>query len=187
MDLKEMLGDELYAQVSEKLGDHKLAIVSDGTWIPKEKFDAVNSEKNQLKSQLKERDAQLEDLGSKAKGHEELQAQIAELQAANQQQVEEYQKQLQQQQFDFSLDKALSSAKVRNAKAVRALLDLESVQMDGDSLKGLEDQLAKIKESDGYLFESEESAQKPTFTTGQHNKSTPDADPFVAALFGNKQ
>ena len=145
MDLKELLGEELHRQVMEKIGDqHKIAIVSDGNWIPKEKFDMVNSERRQLRDQLKERDEQLEELGKKAKGHNELQQQILELQEKYKKQAEEYQRKLDQQQFDFALEKALSSAKARNPKAVKALLDLETVKLDEDgTLKGLEDQIKR--------------------------------------------
>lgn len=59
MSLKELLGDDLYAQVIEKAGDQKIDIVSNGQWFPKERFDAVNNEKKELKSQLDERDQQL--------------------------------------------------------------------------------------------------------------------------------
>jgi len=52
MSLKEILGEELYSQVADKLGDKKIAIVSDGNWIPKNKFDDVNTEKNEYKTQI---------------------------------------------------------------------------------------------------------------------------------------
>lgn len=188
MDLKELLGEELHRQVMEKIGDqHKIAIVSDGNWIPKEKFDMVNSARRQLRDQLKERDEQLEELGKKAKGHNELQQQILELQEKHKKQAEEYQRKLDQQQFDFALEKALSSAKARNPKAVKALLDLETVKLDEDgTLKGLEDQIKKLRESDGYLFEEAEEtsqANKPTFTTGQHTKqSQTEMDKWIEAF-----
>lgn len=54
--LKEILGEDLFKQVSEKLGDKKLGIINDGSWIPKEKFDKVIKEKNTLKEQLEQID-----------------------------------------------------------------------------------------------------------------------------------
>lgn len=56
--LKEILGEELYSKVNEKLGDKKLGIINDGSWIPKEKFDKVINEKNNLKKQLEEIDTE---------------------------------------------------------------------------------------------------------------------------------
>lgn len=167
MDLKELLGEELYNQVVEKAGDNKIAVVSDGSYIPKEKFDAVNKEKNDYKKQVSERDTQLEEL--KKVDAEGLQQRIQELQQENENAKTEYEKRLQQQQFDFVLKDALTAAKVKNPKAVKALLDTESIKLDGDKLLGLDDQLKTIKESDGYLFEEEQQeGGKPNFTTGNH-------------------
>ena len=60
MNLKELLGEELYNQLMEKLGDkHKVAIISDGNWIPKEKFDNLNEEKKQYKTQVDDLNRQL--------------------------------------------------------------------------------------------------------------------------------
>ncbi|WP_019377677.1 phage scaffolding protein [Virgibacillus halodenitrificans] len=176
MDLKELLGEELYKQVTEKAGDNKIAVVSDGNYIPKDKFDAVNKEKNDYKKQVSERDTQLEEL--KKVDAEGLQAKIDELQQTNETQKTEYEDQLQQQQFDFALKDALSGAKVKNPKAVKALLDTEKIKLDGETLLGLDDQLKAIKESDPYMFEEDKQEPgKPSFTTGQHQTGGGNGDP----------
>lgn len=180
MDLKELLGDELYKQVAEKVGEHKIAVVSDGSYIPKAKFDEKLNEIKEYKNQLKERDQQLEDLGAKAKGHEELTKQIEQLTAQNEKTKQEYEQKIQQQAFDHALSSALNGAKVKNTKAVRALLDTKKIKLNGDKLDGLDEQLKALKESDSYLFE-EDNAPKPMFSQGQHQKpDTPSA--FASAL-----
>lgn len=156
MDLKELLGEELYNQVTEKAGDNKLAVVSDGNWFPKMKFDAVNDDNKELKRQLKDRDTQLIDLGKKAKDHDDLAQQIKDLQKANDDAAREYQDKLDKQAFDFSLEKALADAKAKNPKAVKALLNTETIKLDGEQLIGLSEQLKFLQESDGYLFGVEE-------------------------------
>lgn len=173
MDLKELLGEDLYGQVTEKLGKEKIAIVSDGSYIPKEKFDGVNNDNKQLKIDLKERDTQLVTLGEKAKGNETLTQEIETLKTANKTTKEEYEQKIQKQAFDHTLDKALSGAKVKNTKAVKGLLDLDTIKLDGDTLKGFDDQIKSLKESDDYLFEVEENPEdkkKPTFSKGEHKK-----------------
>lgn len=152
MDLKQLLGEELYNQVIAKAGDNKLAIVSDGNWFPKDKFDAVNNDNKELKKQLKDRDDQLKELGEKAKGHDDLTQQIKDLQDANKKTAKEYEDKLQKQAFEFALEKSLSEAKAKNPKAVKALLDTSTIKLDGDKLLGLEEQLKSLQESDGYLF-----------------------------------
>lgn len=155
MSLKELLGDDLYAQVVEKAGDQKIDIVSNGQWFPKERFDAVNNEKKELKSQLDERDQQLSTLQKQAKGNEELQNAIEQLQEENKKVSEEYQQKLDKQAFDFALESALRDAKAKNIKAVKANLNVDGLKLSDDKVIGLDEQLAALKESDSYLFISE--------------------------------
>jgi Phage minor structural protein GP20 len=174
MDLKQLLGEELYKQVIEKTGDNKIAIVSDGNWFPKEKFDQVNIDNKDLKKQLKDRDDQLTDLKTKAAGNEDLTKQINDLTELNKKTAADYQSKLDKQAFDFALKDALTGAKAKNAKAVEALLNKEAIKLDGDKLLGLEEQLKNLKESDSYLFDSgqqqQQQTQAPKFTTGQHQQ-----------------
>lgn len=125
------------------------------------KVEGLESQINDYKEQLKDRDKQLKDLGEKVKGNEELTAEIDQLKEANKATKEEYEQKLQQQAFDHTLENSLTGAKVKNAKAVKALLDMETIKLDGDNLKGLDDQINSLKESDPYLFEQEEQQQTP--------------------------
>jgi hypothetical protein len=174
MPLKDLLGEDLYNQVMQKAGDSKIAIVSDGNWFPKDKFDQVNSDNKDLKKQLKDRDGQLSDLKTKVTGNEDLTKQINDLTEQNKKTAADYQAKLDQQSFDFALKDALSGAKAKNPKAVEALLNKDSIKLDGDKLLGLDEQLKTIKESDSYLFDSEEQQQQNStkFTTGNHQRQT---------------
>ncbi|MEC1265347.1 phage scaffolding protein [Bacillus subtilis] len=165
MSLKELLGDDLYAQVMDKVGDQKIDIVSNGQWFPKERFDAVNSEKKDLKAQLDERDQQLSTLQKQAKGNEELQSAIKQLQEDNKKTAEEYQQKLDQQAFDFAVETALRDAKSKNIKAVKANLNLDSLKLADGKVIGLEEQLNALKDSDSYLFE--ESEEQPPKLAGR--------------------
>lgn len=151
-------------------------------FIPKQRFDDVNTAKKQLEQDLKARDEQLTELSKiDADG---LQAKIKELQDANDLAKTEYEKQLAKQQFDFALKDALSGAKAKNPKAVEALLNKELIKLDGDKLLGLEEQLKTIQENDSYLFDVQtEKPPKPQFSGGQHNPPA-NSDPFVSALLG---
>lgn len=126
-----------------------------GKMIPKSRLDEKIAEVNDYKQQLADRDTQLADLQSKANGNEELQAQIQALQQQNEQVKTEYQQQLQQKEFDFALTEALRDAKAKNPKAVKALLDTETVKFVDGKLIGLDEQLTALKTSDDYLFVSD--------------------------------
>jgi len=147
-----------------------------------EKAKELEKQIEGLKEQIKQRDEQLEEL--KKIDAEGLQAKIKELQEANERAEKEWQEKLQKQTFDFALERALVAAKARNPKAVKALLDLENIKLDGEKLLGLEDQLKKLKESDSYLFEEEKKGQPPKIVTPGNpdgGNNTGD-DPFAAKL-----
>lgn len=149
-----------------------------------QELESVTTERDSLKEQLAERDEQLEEL--KKVDAEGLQAKIDELQEVNETTRTEYEEKLHQQAFDFKLQEALTGAKVRNPKAVKALLDVESIKLDGDKLLNLDDQLEQLKESDEYLFEQEKQDDKkqPTIVTGGNpdGGENNDGDPFAAKL-----
>ncbi len=121
-------------------------------FIPKDKYNEVAGAKKKLETDIQERDNQLEKLKNAAGNSEELKAQIEQLQAENQKAAEEWQAKMSQMQLNFAVDKALTAAKAKNPKAVKALLDMENVKLDGDKLLGLDDQLKAIQQSDPYLF-----------------------------------
>ena len=150
--LKSLLGDLYTDAIGEKLGDKELAIINDGSYIPRQKFNEKDQEAKELKAQLKTRDQQLEDLKIKAAGNEELTKQLEDLKRTNLETQQEYENRLKEQARDFAIDRAIGDAKARNAKAVRALLDMSKVSLDGENIIGLSDQLEAIKTSDPYLF-----------------------------------
>ena len=135
--LKELLGEELYSQVTEKLGDKKI-MVDDGNFIPKSRFDQVNQAKKELEVQLKDRDTQLAELSKNNKDNENLLNQIKDLQALNKQTTTDYENKINQMQFDYALDGALTNAKSKNNKALKALLDMNSIKYQEGKLEGLQ-------------------------------------------------
>ncbi len=135
--------DGVIADISKELPKH---------FIPKDKYNEVAEAKKKLEADIDERDKQLEQLKNAAGNSEELKAQIEQLQAENQKAAEEWQAKMAQMQLDFAIERALAAAKAKNAKAVKALLDMEKVKLDGEQLLGLDDQLKALQQSDPYLF-----------------------------------
>lgn len=118
-----------------------------------DKVDGLESQIEGLEEQIEQRDNQLTEL--KKANPEELQQRIQELEESNETTASEYQERLDQQAFDFSLERSLINANVHNPKAVKALLDVDQIKPDGDKLLGLDTQLEDLKESDPYLFKDE--------------------------------
>ena len=124
-----------------------------------EKSKGAESELEQLKqqntdltSQIGDRDKQLKDLSGKADGNEELQSQIKALQESNKQSKTDYEANITKLKRDGAIELALREAKAKNPKAVRALLDGDTIKVDEDGVHGLKEQLEQLQTSDAYLF-----------------------------------
>lgn len=174
MDLKELLGDDLYNQVIEKTGDkHKVAIVSDGTWMPKEKFNEANTARKQAEDTLKERDQQLEQLRKSAGDNETLQADIKKLQDENKTVQEKYEADMKELKMDTAIKLAIGS-QVHDAKYAIDHLDKSKIELneDGSIKAGLEEQVKNLSESKAFLFVQKEDG-KPAFKGAKPAEGTP--------------
>lgn len=134
-------------EVAQKVVDMSLEELKG--YIPKERFDEVNEAKKNAEALVKERDGQLEDLKKSTGDAEALQKQIADLQEANKAAAKKYADDLKQIQIDNAVDKAISLANGKNAKAIRALLDLKDAKLDDDgTVKGLSAQLEALAKAE---------------------------------------
>ncbi|WP_281829477.1 phage scaffolding protein [Lactobacillus amylolyticus] len=132
----------------------------------------LTEQNSSLQAQIDDRDKQLTEIKRSAGDNEELKNKIKSLQDANKQAAEDYQAKLAEQSKESKIELALRDAKAKNPKAVKALLDLSKVSVDGDNLIGFNEQIEKIKETDAYLFQKEDDEQnkKPPITiTGTGN------------------
>lgn len=116
-----------------------------------------------LKAQVSDRDKQLEELKASAGDNEALAKQIAELQAENASAKESYESEVNQLKVDHAVEKALTGARARNVKAVKALLDLSDVKLDKEgNVKGLQEQIDKLVSADDtkFLFKPQQAKLK---------------------------
>ena len=130
------------------------------------------TEADALKAQLEEASKQIESF----KGHktpEEVEKAVNEWKQKAEQAQRDAAAQLESIKFDHALDGALSAAKAKNAKAVRALLNVDGLKLSDGGIVGLKEQLEKIKAENDYLFEGEKPTQKVVDKT--QNNSTGDA------------
>lgn len=146
-------------------------------FIPKSRFDEVNEAKKQLEKDIKTRDEQLEAL--KKIDAEGLKAEIEKLQKENKAAKEKYEVELKQLQLNNAVEKTLIAAKAKNIKAVKALLDLEKLELDGETVKGLDEQVKKLQESDDskFLFDIDAKSNKQPqfkgFNPGERKDTLP--------------
>lgn len=76
------------------------------------------------------------------------------------------QKELANVKLHSAVDMALTNAGSRNVKASKALLNLDSVKLDGENIIGLKEQLEALKTSDAYLFNATTIVNKGGTTNG---------------------
>lgn len=136
------------------LNDEQVAKVLEGFkgFVPPTRFNEVNEAKKNAEALLAERDTQLAELKKGIGANEELQKQIETLQLENQKASEKYQADIKQLQISNIVERELMGAGAKNLKAVKALLNLDNVELDGETIKGLGDQIKGLQKSDGFLF-----------------------------------
>ena len=160
--LKSIFGDkaltwEQFQAALAENKDIKLADLSLGGYVGKEKFAALEAKYNNTFSQLETANKKLEGFDPEWK----IKAQQAQ---------ENADKAVEKVKFDYALSAALNKAKAKNNIAVKALLNMDGLKLSGDEIVGLNEQLDKIKSENGYLFNADSTAPPPSF-----GRSTPGA------------
>lgn len=151
-----------------------------GNFIPKTRFNEINTELKQTKDLVKERDGQLETLKKSVGDSEELKKQIETLQKDNKAKDEAHANEIKQLKIDTAIDKALADAKAKNTKAVKALLELGDVEIGDDgTIKGLDAKIKALRDADDtkFLFDATEPTNNTSkgYVPGQKMDGVPGA------------
>lgn len=117
-------------------------------FIPKARFDEVNNAKKQAEKDLSDRDKQLETLKNSTGDVETLKQTIETLQNENKAAMDKYNAELAEIKLAGAVDTALLGADALNVKAVKALLDMSKIKMDGDVLLGINEQIESLKKAE---------------------------------------
>ena len=167
MEFKEILKaqsltDEQINNITAKMKEEKIYTTS--LENADERYTKLKGQKADLDEQIKTANATIEDLKKNNKDNEALQQTIQDHETT----IENLKKESAQKDFNYALDSALKDNKCKNAKALKALLNLDDIKFNEGKLEGLESQLNALKESDGYLFETSNPAPGNTGGTGTH-------------------
>ena len=156
--------DELVAlglteeQADSVIESHKKDLA--GKYIPKERFDTVNTQLNTTKEELTKRDTQLTSLADVAKDNEALTAAIDKLKADNRESEQQYQTQLTDVQKRGAVAITLGDT-VQDASIVMNLLKLDDIQVSpSGEVAGLTEQIEKLKKEKPFLFVAEEDGDE---------------------------
>ena len=131
--VKELLGEELYEKVREKLGDDRGLIIDDGMLIPKHRFDCINislREHKKLVADLREENAELRQKAERADGLERKSAGL---------------------ERELRIAELIARSKPKNYDAVRS--NIQAGEFTGKRLDAVvKRRLTELKKSDPYLF-----------------------------------
>ncbi len=172
----------LEKEVIDKILDENSADIGKA----KGEVDSITSERDKLKTDIADRDKQLEDL--KKVDADALQAEIEKLQADNKAKDDAHAAEIKQLKIDVAVSTALTTAKARNEKAVKALLELDPEKielLDDGTIKGLDDQIKKLTESDDTKFLFDTSTKKTQIKgakPGETGKEDPDTKVDVSKM-----
>lgn len=144
-------------------------------------YDTLKTQLTTANEQLKTANGKIEELGKL--DYDGLKATADKYKADFEKAQADSKKQLEELQYNHALDGALTTAKVRNSKAITSLLDREKIKYNKDgSFSGLDEQLEALKKSDGYLFEVEDP--KPSFLGGSGGGGSNADDNSIRAVMG---
>lgn len=152
-------------------------------YIPLKRFEEVNTAKKHAEETVAERDQQIESLKSSAGDAEKLKTQIEDLQKANKQKDSEHAAEIRKLKLDAAIDSALTAAKAKNLKAVRALLDLDKAELSDDgTVKGIDEQIQKLKGADDSKFLFETAGKMKGAKAGESGAEDGEKKPDLSAM-----
>lgn len=172
--LKEILGDG-YAAVEASVKawnnkpenkDNQIKIVNAGSgeYVSKSKYDALDMEKKGIETQLTTATDNLkkfEGIDDPEKLQDEIQRLTGELDT----QKTTYEAQIADMEFNSIIDAAISEAGGRSVKAVKAMLDINTLKGSKDQTADIKSAIEKCQKENAYLFGMNEPINHPVGPT----------------------
>lgn len=205
MGLKDILGDELYEQVDEKLGEDNeiiLAGENDGDYVPRSRLNDKTGEVEKLESQIEElqgqieqRDTQLEQLKNDTQTSKELKQRIEQLEEENEEQADELQSKLEQKETEIlkerkarAVETKLASSGAKHPNLLMKEVDLDGVEInDKGKVEGVDDVISGLQENYEDLFGKESvkgNTPNKSGKTPESNPDKPDMNTFIRQKAG---
>ena len=117
------------------------------------RYNKLQEQKKQLEEASKTYQKQLEKLTKNDADVEALNKLVEQLQLSNKELETNHKQEMDRLQFNFALDSALTNAKSKNNKALRALLDVDSIKYQEGKFEGLQEQIEALQKDASYLFD----------------------------------
>ncbi len=163
--------------------------------LPKEIIDAIMAENGRdiedakkpfadhetLKTQLAEAQKTIQGFQAQGQDMESVRKSAKDWEDKYNEAVAKHQKEMADVAFNGALKDAITAAKGRNAKAITALLDIDTLKASKNQESDIKAALEGLKKDSGYLFESEQTP--PPYAAGTGTRSFAGKyDPETAAI-----
>ena len=154
--LKEIFGDKAitFDEFSKGVESKKmkLADLSGGAYVSKEKLDAKIEELKTVQASLAEKDAALKKWDG---------VDLDKLKAENDAKTEELNKQLSALKKQNAVETSLLAENIQDLKAIKAYIDFDTVKVaDDGTVTGLKEQVEKLRTDKAFLFKVQPNGQE---------------------------
>ena len=168
MELKELLGDELFSQVDAKIQEHNSGVedklqqvrfvdLSEGGYVSKERYQELNTKIGDLETQLK-------DANSTIKSYKDLDIEGIKKSAADWEQkynteTQKLNKQIEDDRKKFAAERFMDSQKIKSPLSRKAILQdflAKDLEFKDGAFVGADEYMKTVKEKYPDEFEQEE-------------------------------
>lgn len=158
----------------------KIADLGSGQYVSRKKYDDAIEAKDNYKTQFDTTSEKLKkfegvDVDKIQQELTQLNLDLETERKNNQQREEEY-------KFSNDLETAIREAGGRNPKAIKGILDIEALKQSKDRTTDIQAALEAAKESDAYLFGTNEPINNPVGPTQNHGNPTSGLSAMRAAM-----
>ena len=130
--------------------------------------EAAKGELEQTKAELEQTKTQLQEANTTIDGfkdYDQVKGQVEEYKTKYEQSTTEYEARIADMQFGTSLEAAITAAGGRNAKAIKALLDVDTLKASKDQTADIKAAIEACQKENGYLFGATEPINNPVGST----------------------
>ena len=202
MNLQELLGDELFSQVNEKIQEHNKGIedklkqvrfvdLSEGGYVSKEKYGELDTAKKGIEKQLKDANATINsykemDIDGIKKSAEDWEKKYNEDTQKLNQQIENDRK-------TFAAERYIADQKIKSPLSRKAILQeflAQTLEFKDGAFSGADEYMKKVREQYPDEFEQEQEPnqgrQKGTWVRGTQGTYKPETKSEEAAYLEKK-
>lgn len=150
----------------------------------KAELETITQERDSLKSQLQNTEAQLETLKADANTSTEQKEALDKLQAEYDKYKADAAAELAQTQKVNAINLALKDTTAHNPSTLMKFIDVDAIELDENGTPKLDDILKGLKESDPYLFKADDDKPNPNIVPPGNPvaNDTGNTDPFQAIM-----